>query len=237
MTKQEIQQQFEKAGGEFYSSPVVLSDKLKQVKVLVFDWDGVWHSGRKTGNISSFSEVDSMGLNMLRFCYYLETGSIPITFIITGEQNVTAFDFAEREHMDGVFYKAKNKGEALDFLNERWGVKDHEVLFAFDDILDLGMASRAGVKYLVNRTGSAMFHHLVAKKGWVDYKTAYAGDNNGVRELCELSIGLLGRFDEVVEGSMNTSPTYQTYWAARNEQPTAYFTPQNGIYTKVDRPQ
>ena len=212
MTKQEIKERYEQAGGEFYSSPVVLSEKLKKVKALVFDWDGVWHSGRKSGDVSSFSEVDSMGLNMLRYCYYLVHGKIPLTLIITGENNVTAFDFAEREHLDGVFYKAKDKGKALDFILLKWDLREEEVLFAFDDILDLGMASRTGVKYLINRSGSILFHDFVGKKGWVDYKTHATGESNGVREICELSIGLLDQFERVVDGRMKMSPDYQAYW-------------------------
>ena len=236
MTKQEIKERYEQAGGEFYSSPVVLSEKLKNVKALVFDWDGVWHSGRKTGDVSSFSEVDSMGLNMLRYGYYLMNGAVPLTLIITGENNVTAFDFAEREHLDGVIYKAKDKGKALDFMTGRWGIQEDEVLFVFDDILDLGMASRAGVNFLVNRTGSALFHDFVREKGWADYKTNASGGEHGVREICELTIGLLGKFQNVIEGRMQMAPDYQAYWSARNEKSTHYFTAIHSEYKQVNRP-
>ena len=236
MTVQEIQKLYEQAGGEFYSSPVVLSKKLAKVKALVFDWDGVWHSGRKSGDLSSFSEVDSMGLNMLRFGYYLRNGTIPITIIITGENNVTAFDFARREHLDAVFYKAKDKGKALDFICNHWNLTEEEILFAFDDILDLGMAKRVGVKYLINRTGSALFHDFLSKKGWYDYKSSATGDLNGVREICELSLGLLNNFAEVVEKRMDFHVDYSTYWNLRNKRKTVFFTSPKGFFKRVLAP-
>ena len=54
----------------------------------VLDWDGVFNSGEKTSTTgSSFSEVDSMGLNLLRYAYYLVHGKMPVTLVISGEKN------------------------------------------------------------------------------------------------------------------------------------------------------
>ena len=65
-----IPEAFKKIGGEFVISPEDLAHKLKNIKVLIFDWDGVFHAGHKNENRSStFSEADSMGINMLRFHY------------------------------------------------------------------------------------------------------------------------------------------------------------------------
>ena len=59
---------FESEGGEFITPPFVLMEKLKNIKAIVFDWDGVFNEGVKGGgNHSGFSEIDSMGTNMLRF--------------------------------------------------------------------------------------------------------------------------------------------------------------------------
>lgn len=233
----EVAEKFKAMGGEFVSPPFVLSKKLKQIKVLVFDWDGVWHSGRKNGNgESSFSEVDSMGLNMLRFGYYLQNGEIPITLIITGEQNHTAFDFAEREHIDGVFFKAKNKLEALAYAIKKWHVTEEEVLFAFDDILDLGMASKIGAGFLINRAGSPLFSDFVIQNKWCDYKTFASGDNHGVREVCELCLGLMGQFENAVINRMNYSATYAEYFQKRNGLKTSFFTQVKKAFASVPKP-
>jgi 3-deoxy-D-manno-octulosonate 8-phosphate phosphatase (KDO 8-P phosphatase) len=236
MTPKEIQEIFEKAGGEFYSSPVVLSEKLASIKALIFDWDGVWHDGKKNGQgTSSFSEVDSMGLNMLRFGYYLRNTTIPTTIIITGEQNVTAFDFAEREHLDGVFYKAKDKLKTFQFIKHKYNFNDDEVLFVFDDILDLAMAKICGVGYLINRPGSPLMHKLVNENGWCDYKSYATGSGHGVREVCELTLGLLGVFESAVENRMNFSQTYANYWAQRNTLQTEFYSSEKGDPTLFSR--
>lgn len=237
MTFSDIENAFKSVGGEFVSSPILISKKLKKIKALVFDWDGVWHSGRKSGNgQSSFSEVDSMGLNMLRFGYFLQNGEIPKTLIITGENNLTAFDFAEREHLDAVFYKIKNKAEALDFILQKWNLNEEEVFFAFDDILDLGMATRCGVGYLINNTGNPLFIKHVVHKKWCDYKTAATGDTNAVREISELSLALLGKFEETLTKRMEFDAIYQGYFSKRNKLKTAFFTVNKNGIAEVSRP-
>jgi 3-deoxy-D-manno-octulosonate 8-phosphate phosphatase (KDO 8-P phosphatase) len=225
MSVADIASEFEKMGGVFTTSPVLLSSRLKAVKALVFDWDGVWHDGRKDGTgKSSFSEVDSMGLNLLRFGFYLQNKEIPRTFIITGENNVTAFDFAAREHLDGVFFKAKNKLEFFTYILNQWQLKPEEVLFVFDDVLDLAMAAQCGVKYFVSRTGSPLLNRFVEAQNLSDYQTANDGGNHAVREICELSLGLLGLYDEVVDGRMAFSESYTAYWDTRNTKQVRYFT-------------
>jgi hypothetical protein len=39
-----------------------------------------------------------MGINMLRYNYYIRKGSNPLAGIITGERNPVAITFANREH-------------------------------------------------------------------------------------------------------------------------------------------
>ncbi len=237
MQANDIAKMFTEMGGEFISSPISLSKKLKNVKALIFDWDGVWHDGKKNGaGTSSFSEVDSMGLNMLRFGYYLRNECIPMTFIITGEKNHTAFDFAEREHLDGVFFKAKDKLRTFQFIKQKYGFNDDEVLFVFDDILDLAMAEVCGVGYLINRTGSPLMYALVEKKKWCDYKSAATGNSHAVREICELSLGLLGNFNDVVEKRMHFAPEYANYWKMRNSVNTSFYTSENGETEQIERP-
>mgnify|MGYP001041463762 CR=1 FL=1 len=237
MTFTDIENTFKSVGGEFVSSPILISKKLKKIKALVFDWDGVWHSGRKTGNgHSSFSEVDSMGLNMLRFGYYLQNGEIPKTLIITGENNLTAFDFAEREHLDAVFFKIKNKADALDYLLKEWGLREEEIFFAFDDILDLGMASRCGLGFFINNTGNPMLQQYVVQKKLCAYKTGNSGDKNAVRELTELALGLLGQYEPTLTNRMHFDPNYTTYLSKRNMLKTAFFTLSEHSILEVTRP-
>ena len=96
--------------GRFLTEPVAIQEKLFQAKAFVFDWDGVFNNGAKNENGSSpFSEVDSMGINMLRFNHYLQRQQNPLAAIITGEKNQAANMFAKREHFHSVYYNIKTK--------------------------------------------------------------------------------------------------------------------------------
>src|SRR6478609_5750430 len=85
-------------GGRFITPISEIQSKMESIRAFVFDWDGVFNGGQKqsTGG-SSFSEVDSMGTNLLRFSYFFRNGTMPVTAILSGEKNETAFYFSERE--------------------------------------------------------------------------------------------------------------------------------------------
>lgn len=218
-SSENIQKLFENNGGVFCTSSAKLSEKLKGIKALLFDWDGVFHSGSKSENeISSFSEADSMGINMLRFAYYLKNQEIPYSAIVTGENNPTARFFAQREHFDAVFSGAKDKRVVLEKICSQNKLKPEEILFVFDDILDLSVAKQVGVRMMIHRKSGVLLNHYAQKNQLFDYKTATEGNRHGIREACELSLGLLGQFDKVIEERTDFSETYQTYISLRNQK-------------------
>lgn len=207
--------------GEFVEDQEVVAKKLKSIKALIFDWDGVFHSGYKKSNKeSSFSEADSMGINMLRFSYFLKNNTIPFTAIITGENNQTADYFAKREHFDEIFLKVKNKIEILDWLTQHKGFTNDEVLFVFDDILDMSIAKVCGLRFMVNRNASFMFTSYCKKNQLCDYITKSNADNHAIREISELAISLLGDYDEVIEKRINYDEDYVNYLEIRNSKVT-----------------
>jgi len=213
----ELQAQFENLGGQFFLSEEAWKAKLAKVKALVFDWDGVFNAGVKSQAAGSpFSEPDSMGLNMLRFSFWLQNGHLPFTAIISGENNQTALQFAQREHLDAVMLKAKNKGESLTLLLKQNQLKVEECLFVFDDILDLSAAKIATARIQVNRTANPLFSDFVDQHKLCDYRTAHAGDQHAVREISELLIGLNGNYAEVIEKRMAFEGDYQNYLNQRN---------------------
>lgn len=228
---------FEEMGGVFKTAPILLSKKLLNVKALVFDWDGVWHDGKKDGTgKSSFNEVDSMGLNLLRFAYFLQNATLPKTIIITGEKNYTGFDFAEREHLDMVMYSAKNKVEFLQYMLAAYKLQAHEILFVFDDVLDFGMAAQCGARFFVGRNANPLLNVFAEKNNLFDYKTAHVGGQYAVREVCDLAMGLLGNYNQAIAERMAFSTVYQRYWAQRNQLVTRYVTKVDGGISEVNRP-
>ena len=207
---------FQSGGGEFISPPSVFIDKLRQVRAIIFDWDGVFNDGNKRGQDGSiFSEVDAMGTNMIRYAFWKLRGTLPIVTVMTGENNPAAQSLAQRERFHEVFFLAKNKAAIFSTFCEKYKLKEEEILFFFDDILDLEVARKCGARVMIGRKASPMLNELVKTSQLADYITGNHGGQSGLREGCELVIGLLGMYDHVVKNRMTFSEEYQTYLAAR----------------------
>ena len=219
--------------GRFVLDIPSLQKKMQNIKAFIFDWDGVFNNAHKnTDGNSSFSETDSMGVNLMRFNNYLQTGRQPITAIITGENNQTAFSFARREHFNAVYYTIKHKQTALEHLCKQYHLQPEEVLFVFDDVLDFSAAKLAGVRIMVNHDCNPLLIKFAIENGLVDYLTQHDGSVGAVREASELVMCLSNRFDETIENRMQYSDTYKKYIANRNEATTSYFTFRNNEITE-----
>jgi 3-deoxy-D-manno-octulosonate 8-phosphate phosphatase (KDO 8-P phosphatase) len=212
--------------GAFLTPTPELQQRLSRIKAFVFDWDGVFNNGVKDEHASSpFSEVDAMGTNLLRFGYFLDNGRLPVTTILSGEQNKASFVLAKRERMHAVYYRVKAKAAALAHLVSEFGLQPFEVCFFFDDVLDLGFADKCGLRIMIGRESNPLLLNFVQRYKLADYITHAHGGNHGLREATELLMGLAGRYDRIIEHRMNYTDAYQRYLAARDETQTRFFTP------------
>lgn len=219
--------------GRFLTEPVVIQEKLFRAKAFVFDWDGVFNNGAKDENGSSpFSEIDSMGINMLRFNHYLLRHLNPLTAIITGERNKAAYMFARREHFHAVYYNIKNKRDALDHLCATHHIEPHEVVYFFDDVLDLAVAEVAGLRIMIGNRSTVLLQRLAQEHKMVDYITAADAGNNAIREAVELLIGLTGKFEETILQRSHYSPLYARYIEARNAPDPLFYSSVNSTITE-----
>ncbi len=212
-----IQEQFEKIGGEFVTPLAELKEKLSKIKAYIFDWDGVFNNGSKVNNEgSSFAEPDAMGINMLKLDYWLRNRNLPCTFIVTGEENRSAQFLAKREHMNAAFYKCKFKVRALNRICKENNLKPEEIAFFFDDILDVELARSVGASFQINRKANPLFNQFLVDNKCCDYRTGSAGGNGGVREVCELIIGLVGSLPNAIETRIKFVGDYTKYLDERN---------------------
>ncbi|MBL7917070.1 MAG: phosphatase [Bacteroidia bacterium] len=211
--------------GTFTTSEKTVLEKLSQAKAYIFDWDGVFNNSFKQGQFGSgFSEVDSMGTNLLRFSHFLKNKELPLTAIISGEKNESAQFFANREHFDFAFYKIANKIDALNFICKQKNIKPNEVVYFFDDVLDLSIAKVCGVRILINKPAIQLFTNYCIKNNLADYLTACDGGNHGIREASEMLMQIRGNFDDVLKIRTDFGPEYKSYLTKRNEVNTEYFT-------------
>jgi 3-deoxy-D-manno-octulosonate 8-phosphate phosphatase (KDO 8-P phosphatase) len=216
---------FEENGGIFPTNAYEFADKLKHIKAYVFDWDGVFNNSQKEANNSSnFNEADSMGTNLLRFGYFLEHGKLPITAIISGEKNQSAFYLSNREHFTANYFKVADKISALQHLCKEYTLKPEEIVYTFDDVLDLSIAKVCGIRILIHRKANPLFQNYVLENRLADYITSQESGNFALRETCELLMGLSGKYDEIIRERVNYSPLYKEYVAKKNDVETAFFT-------------
>lgn len=225
---------FTSNGGKFLTPPGKLQEKLLNVKAILFDWDGVFNSGEKGGLPSSFNEVDSMGINMLRFGYYMILGHIPYTAIVTGETNQAGFKWARRECFNDVFYQVKNKVELLPVMKKNHGIEPDEVLFVFDDILDLSLAKEAGVRFLVNRKANPLFNAYCVKNNLCDYLTYSSGNENAIREVTEVALDGIGKFEITIEERMLYDGIYSDFLAGKMSVTTQFLKSEVGSFVKKE---
>jgi 3-deoxy-D-manno-octulosonate 8-phosphate phosphatase (KDO 8-P phosphatase) len=213
----EIQELFEKQGGEFISSPSFILEKLQKVKAYIFDWDGVFNTGTKTDTVGSgYSEVDSMGLNLLRFGFWLSNKQhLPYVAIITGENNHTAIKLAERESLHHIYFNFKNKALAFEHFTQTFNLKAEEVAFFFDDVLDFPISRLCGLRFMISRQGSPLFVNYVKENHYCDYISGQSGGHFAVREITELILGLLQQYKVAVKERTDFGPLYTDYLAQR----------------------
>lgn len=220
---------FEGLGGKFCTPVEDLVKRILRIRAFVFDWDGVFHAGRKgEGQYGLFSEADAMGLNLLRYGCWRRYGQVPFMAIITGQSDKTALLFAERERFHAVYTGVLNKKDALDHTCESWGVMSQQAACFFDDVNDLAMARHCGLRVQVRRSASPLFMDFAARRGEVDYITGHSADEYAIREFSELFLGISGVFPEVVESRIAFDAEYQTYWRARSSIETSYYSWKEG---------
>lgn len=225
MSGEALYKAFEQSGGRFFCPPDVFLKKMAGIRALIWDWDGVFNSGEKTGDQGSpFSEVDSMGTNLLRFALWKKNGELPFSAIITGARNASARYFAEREHLQAVFIDYKNKSEALEVLTSEHGIRPEEVAFFYDDVLDLPLAKTTGLRFQISDVSKVLFNAEVEARNWVDYRTAMPGGKGGLREACELAMAATGiSFSDILRHRLEWTEDYAAYWTRRQAAETLVF--------------
>ncbi|HZF27613.1 MAG TPA: phosphatase [Gammaproteobacteria bacterium] len=217
----EIEARFSKLGGVFLTPVGTLHERLREIRGLVSDWDGVFNDGAKgDGSASTYNEPDSMGTNLLRYALWRAHGTLPVAALITGADNPSAREFARREHFHAVYHGARNKTAAIEAFCASQRLSSEQLLCIFDDVNDLGMAFACGVRVLVRRTASPLLHDYVTRQNLCDYITGHSASAHAVREVCELVLGLLGAFDAVVASRVAWDAEYARYFAARQAVPT-----------------
>ncbi len=180
---------------------MTLEEKAAQVKLVIFDVDGVLSDGKITigqdGELAkSFHCRDGQGITLLH------NAGIK-TAIITGRRSEIVRRRAEELQITDVYQGVKNKNEAYEVLKEKYDLEDREIAYIGDDIVDLPVLVRVGLSCAV---GDA----VAEVKSEADYIASAYGGNGAVRECVELILKAQDKWHAIVVGFLGGRASEKT---------------------------
>jgi len=167
-----------------------MQEKLKNIKVLIRDIDGVLTDGRivlgNSGNEFKFFDVlDGFGLGIWRRAGYKSA-------IITANKSSVVKKRARFLKVDKVYQKAFDKLIIYNKIKKVFNATDEQICFIGDDLIDLPVLKRAGFSCSVANACEDI-------KPLVDYVTKKKGGRGAVREVIDLILKGQNLWQEVVE--------------------------------------
>jgi 3-deoxy-D-manno-octulosonate 8-phosphate phosphatase (KDO 8-P phosphatase) len=168
-----------------------LLSKVKKIKLLMLDVDGVLTDGRiiydSQGRDAKFFDVhDGMGV------YLLKKSGIP-TVLITAKGSRAIRPRARDMQVEAVFANISPKTKVLSKILKKYKVTPEEVCFVGDDLVDLGLMKRVGFAV-------AVFNACPEIKQVASYVTLRYGGRGAVREVAELILKTQGGWQEALKG-------------------------------------
>ncbi|MFC0178669.1 3-deoxy-manno-octulosonate-8-phosphatase KdsC [Thorsellia kenyensis] len=154
-----------------------LIEKVKKIKLLICDVDGVLtdgliYMGNAGEELKAFHVRDGFGIHAIH-----QLGIL--TALITGRESKIVEERAKTLKIDFVFQGQSDKSIAFDHLCKQTQLKPDQIAYIGDDLIDLPVMNRVGLSVAV-----ADAHPLVSQS--VDYITSLHGGKGAVREVCDL---------------------------------------------------
>jgi 3-deoxy-D-manno-octulosonate 8-phosphate phosphatase (KDO 8-P phosphatase) len=174
----------------------MVSNKLKDIKLLILDVDGVLTDGsiiydNNGVETKVFSVKDGLGIRLL-----MEAG-INLC-IATGRSSSALNNRCENLGIVHIFDGVSDKAAILDLILDRVGVSAHEVAFIGDDLPDLALMQMVGLSIAV-----ADAHKTVLENA--DMVTSAKGGAGAVREACEAILKAQGLWENILESFYNAA--------------------------------
>ena len=165
-------------------------EKIKPIKLLILDVDGVLTDGKIIYNdrgeeIKAFHVRDGHGLKLLM------RAGIGIA-LITGRKSKVVLHRARDLGIKNVYQRVTNKIEVYEKILKGKKLKDENVGFVGDDLVDIPVLKRVGFSAAV---GDA----IPEVREVADYVASKKGGEGAVREICELLLKVQNKWEEITE--------------------------------------
>jgi len=169
----------------------ILKQKIKRIKLLVLDVDGVLTNGKinmdaKGQEIKVFDVQDGFGI-----VFFKRAGFKTAIISARSAEAVTAR--AKDLKFDKVYQNAYPKTSAYQKLLKSLKLKDEETCFMGDDLPDLCLLNKVGFAVAPANAVSEV-------KKCVDYVTKCEGGDGAVREVVELILKTQGKWKAIIKG-------------------------------------
>ena len=170
--------------------PVVLTERLRRVRLFLCDVDGVLTEARVTmggahGEQKVFHIRDGLGLRLL------QNEGIRVGWVSARPSHATT-ERAQDLKVDFVRQSSAPKVSVVEDLLRETGLAWEETLFMGDDVLDLGVLRRAGFAAVPADAidEARRMAHYVCRRG---------GGCGAVREVVDMVLKAQGRWDAMIE--------------------------------------
>lgn len=166
-----------------------LVEKMRKVKVLILDVDGVLTDGRiiisdDGQETKCFHVRDGHGLKMIK------RAGIDVMFL-TGRKSRVVEHRARELGVDKVYQGALDKLAIFNEILAAGGLGPEQTAYMGDDIVDLPVLRRAGFSVTVCDAHSEVLRT-------VDLVTQNPGGRGAVREVCEMILKAQGKWEELM---------------------------------------
>lgn len=154
-----------------------LRDKLKKIKLLILDVDGVLTDGSivyssQGEEIKTFNVHDGYGIEMLR------QAGIPVA-IITGRNSKIVETRARDLKIEDLVQGTIDKVPAAESFAKKYNITFDEIAFMGDDLFDIPLLQKVGFSCAPKNARKEV-------KRIVDYVTKNEGGKGAVREIIDL---------------------------------------------------
>ncbi len=164
--------------------------KARNIRLLLLDVDGVLTDGAIV--------VDDRGVESKRFHVHDGQGITLLiragiqVGLITGHFSRAVNHRAKQLGIRMVYQRAQNKIEVYEKIKLRTGLKDREIAYVGDDIVDLPILRRVGLSITVKSCWKEL-------KQLVDYVTSGEAGQGAVREIAELVLRAQGKWRSLTQ--------------------------------------
>ena len=166
-----------------------MKSQLEKLKMLIFDVDGVMTDGKLIMGPDGHEQIeffvlDGAGIHLAKYAGYKIA-------LITGRNSKIIVERAKYLEIEDVYINQFYKIDAYNELRAKYKLKDEEISYMGDDVLDIPVMEVVGYSITVP-------HAVPEVKEAADYITSKPGGNGAVREFIDKLLHEIGVYDDII---------------------------------------